>query len=65
MGPLALLLMHTASATSHVEGVDPAPNPPDGARFRLRPIYQAVPNPTAVKGTSRASGMARGGKTGL
>jgi len=50
MGPLALLLMHTASATSHVEGVDPAPNPPDGARFRLRPIYQAVPNPTAVKG---------------
>ena len=44
-----IFLMAQSIITHALRDVDSAPNPPDGARFRLRPIYQAVPNPTAIK----------------
>jgi hypothetical protein len=52
---LAMMLMmftgrSAASEVDGVESVEPTTPPaPEGARFRLRPIYLVVPNPTAEK----------------
>ena len=64
MGPLALLLMHTASATSHVEGVDPAPIPQMGRASGCAPSTKLFRTRLPSRATSRASGIAKRGKTG-